>query len=105
MTYAAAVGLNGQRGQWLAQFDTPQTAMTHAQRDGRINRTGQKNDIDLIDLVSDHPSERKARALSLAGFDMDLDGADGHSIQYQPGRATRSVSVPTRCSSSLQVTK
>ncbi|MHB8295326.1 MAG: vitamin B12-dependent ribonucleotide reductase [Acidimicrobiales bacterium] len=35
--------------------------------------------------------ERKARALSLAGFDMDLDGRDSHSIQYQ--NANNSVRV------------
>lgn len=58
---AASTGLNAQRGQWLMQYDTPQTAMTHAQRQARINRTGQKNNIELIDLVGDHPSERKAR--------------------------------------------
>lgn len=27
--------------------------------------------------------ERKARVLADAGFDMDLDGADSHSVQYQ----------------------
>ncbi|MGH9025788.1 MAG: hypothetical protein ACRDWD_06700, partial [Acidimicrobiia bacterium] len=53
-------------------------------------------------LNSDHPDveefiwckaveERKARALSAAGFDMDLDGKDSHSIQYQ--NATNSVRV------------
>src|SRR5450432_1107044 len=35
--------------------------------------------------------ERKARALSAAGFDMDLDGKDSHSIQYQ--NANNSVRV------------
>jgi ribonucleoside-diphosphate reductase alpha chain len=35
--------------------------------------------------------ERKARALSDAGFDMDLDGKDSHSIQYQ--NANNSVRV------------
>lgn len=58
---AGATGMNIQRGQWLVQMDTPQTAMTHAQRQGRIFRTGQKNDVELIDLVADHPEERKAR--------------------------------------------
>lgn len=59
---AGAVGANLQRGQWLAQFDTPQTAMLHAQRRGRINRIGQKNNIELIDLVADHPAEARARS-------------------------------------------
>jgi ribonucleoside-diphosphate reductase alpha chain len=35
--------------------------------------------------------ERKARALGEAGFDMDLDGKDSHSIQYQ--NANNSVRV------------
>ena len=35
--------------------------------------------------------ERKARALAAAGFDMDLDGVDSHSIQYQ--NANNSVRV------------
>lgn len=58
---AAAVGLNLQRGQWLAQYDTPQTAKTWHQRNGRIHRIGQKNNVELIDLVGDHASERRAR--------------------------------------------
>lgn len=58
---AGAVGANLQRGQWLAQFDTPDTAMIHAQRRGRINRIGQKNDVELLDLIADHPSEGRAR--------------------------------------------
>ncbi|MGH9292368.1 MAG: vitamin B12-dependent ribonucleotide reductase [Acidimicrobiales bacterium] len=56
----------------------------------------------MVILDADHPDiqefiwckakeERKARVLSLAGFDMDLDGADGHSIQYQ--NANNSVRV------------
>lgn len=58
---AGATGMNLQRGQWLLHMDTPDTAMTHGQRNGRIFRTGQKNDVELADLVADHPSERKAR--------------------------------------------
>ncbi|MDQ1465742.1 MAG: ribonucleoside-diphosphate reductase alpha chain, partial [Actinomycetota bacterium] len=48
----------------------------------------------MVNHNADHPDieefiwckaveERKARALRDAGFDMDLDGADSHSIQYQ----------------------
>lgn len=58
---AAATGLNAQRGQYVVNVDTPMTAMTHAQRNGRVNRIGQTNNVDLIDLVADHPEERRAR--------------------------------------------
>lgn len=58
---AAAVGANLQAGQWLAQVDQPQTAMTHAQRQARINRIGQKNNVELLDLVADHPAEARAK--------------------------------------------
>lgn len=59
---AGATGANLQSGQWLTQFDSPLTAMTHAQRQGRINRVGQQSaNIELMDLVADHPSERAAR--------------------------------------------
>jgi hypothetical protein len=58
---AGSTGANMQHGQWLVQYDTPDTAMTHAQRAGRIHRIGQKNDVELIDLVANHAHERRAR--------------------------------------------
>ncbi len=56
----------------------------------------------MVMLDMDHPDieefiwckateERKARVLREAGFDMDLDGSDSHSIQYQ--NANNSVRV------------
>lgn len=58
---AGATGANLQSGRWLYQYDTPDTAMLHAQRQGRINRIGQKNNLELMDAVSDHAVERRAR--------------------------------------------
>jgi len=58
---AGAVGANLQSGRWLVNYDTPDTAKTHAQRNGRINRVGQTNDVELMDLVSDHPEEKARR--------------------------------------------
>lgn len=59
---AAAVGMNLQSGSYLIQHDTPDTAKNHGQRNARIHRLGQKNDVELHDLVADHSSERRARA-------------------------------------------
>lgn len=58
---AGATGANLQSGKWLCQYDCPDTAMTHAQRQGRINRIGQKNPVELIDLIADHELDRRAR--------------------------------------------
>lgn len=58
---AGSTGANLQSGQYLIQMDTSNTAMCHAQRNARIHRIGQKNDVELLDLVANHPSERKAR--------------------------------------------
>lgn len=57
---AGAVGMNLQSGHYLIQHDIPTTAKTHSQRDARINRIGQKNSIELINLHADHKEERNA---------------------------------------------
>lgn len=77
---AGAVGMNLQSGQYLIQHDVSQTAKTHSQRNARIDRLGQKNAIELIDLVGDHPEEKKARerlAKKYALKDMMADPIDG----------------------------
>ncbi len=60
MSDCGATGVNLQRANRLVQFDTPPTAMIHNQRNGRIHRLGQKQDVELVDLVSDSPFEERA---------------------------------------------
>lgn len=85
---AGATGMNIQRGQWLYQYDTPQTAMTHAQRNGRIFRTGQKNDVELIDGVPDHPEVHRARDRLRKKYGLrelmttPLEGLDESGVAY-----------------------
>lgn len=90
---AGAVGANLQRGRWLVQFDTPNTAKTHAQRAGRIHRLGQKNNVELIDLVADHPAERAARKRLATKYGLrevltsPLDGLDDTGLAGYLARA------------------
>lgn len=83
---AGAVGANLQRGRWLVQYDQPMTAMVHAQRNGRIHRMGQQNGIELIDLVADHPSERRAQQRLREKYGLreimtsPMDGLDDHGL-------------------------
>ncbi len=85
---AAATGANLQSGEWLAQYDTPDTAMVHAQRQGRINRIGQKNDVELTDFVADHPREARARARLATKYGLrelvtsPLEGLDDRGLAF-----------------------
>lgn len=77
---AGAVGMNLQSGHYLIQHDVSETAKTHSQRNARIDRLGQKNAIELIDLVGDHPEEHRARARLSKKYglkDMMADPMDG----------------------------
>lgn len=77
---AGAVGMNLQSGRYLIQHDVSMTAKTHSQRNARVDRIGQKNAIELIDLVGDHPEEKKSRerlAKKYALKDMMADPIDG----------------------------
>jgi len=56
---AGAVAMNLQRGQWMIQYDVPDTAMIHGQRSARIWRIGQQNNVNVDTLVADHPMAHK----------------------------------------------
>lgn len=83
---AAAVGMNLQSGHYLIQHDSPNTAMVHGQRNARINRLGQKNNVELLDVVARHKSEKAARErlakkYQLREFMTDpMDGLDDTGI-------------------------
>lgn len=107
MSDAGAVGANLQRGQWLAQYDLPDTAMVHSQRRGRIDRIGQKNAIELLDIVADHPSERRARERLTNKYALrdvmtsPLEGLDDHGIagflhQVRAGDAEATSPIATQ---------
>lgn len=73
---AGAVGMNLQSGHYLIQHDIPTTAKTHSQRQARIDRIGQKNAIELIDLHGDHAEERKAHDRLMKKYDLKTMMAD-----------------------------
>lgn len=83
---AGAVGMNLQSGAYLIQHDISDTAKTHSQRNARIDRIGQGQDIELIDLVGDHPEEKKARERLMKKYDLKnmladpFDGLDDTGV-------------------------
>lgn len=85
---AGATGANLQSGKWLCQYDCPDTAMTHAQRQGRINRIGQKNPVELIDLIADHDLDRRARKRLATKYNLrelltsPLEGIDDSGLAH-----------------------
>ena len=85
---AGAVGMNLQSGQYLIQHDIPNTAKTHAQRNARIDRIGQKNNIELIDMQANHPEESRARERLTTKYGLrdmmtsSMDGLDDTGVAY-----------------------
>lgn len=83
---AGAVGMNLQSGQYLIQHDISQTAKTHSQRNARIHRLGQKQGVELIDLVGDHPEEKRSRDRLAKKYDLKnmmadpMDGLDDTGV-------------------------
>ncbi len=60
MSDAGNTGLNLQRGKWIAHIDTPYTGPVKEQRDARINRLGQTEDVDVHQLLTNTPYDGKA---------------------------------------------
>jgi len=85
---AAAVGMNAQNAQWVVQYETPDTALLHAQKQARAYRTGQKNDVEMIDLVANHEFEHKARDRLKRKYELrdlvmsPLEGGDDTGLAY-----------------------
>ena len=57
MSDAGATGLDLPQGKCVIQHDLPKTAMIYNQRMARIHRLGQKDDVENISLMADHPWE------------------------------------------------
>lgn len=83
---AGAVGMNLQSGQYLIQHDVSQTAKTHSQRNARIDRIGQQQGIELIDLIADHAEDKKNRDRLIKKYDLKdmmadpFDGLDDSGV-------------------------
>lgn len=96
---AGAVGLNLQRGRWLANLDLPLTYTNHLQRNARIDRLGQQRDIEIHNLVSDSSYDRSAierlerkRELQQV-FEGDWSGLDDTGLAYHIARARASKAL------------
>ena len=87
LSNAGATGLNLQRGQTLINYDTPLTAMVHNQRKGRIYRLGQKQDVDVVDLVSNTEFERRARERLTRKYDLRKTFVDAGESMDDTGLA------------------
>ncbi len=61
MSDAGNTGLNLQRGKWLVHVNTSDTSPVRDQREARIDRTGQTDDVDLHELMTDTPFDGGAQ--------------------------------------------
>ncbi len=62
MSSAGEAGINLQRGNWLVNYDTPMTFKSWQQRQGRVNRLGQRApQVDVHDLVGQSEYETRGR--------------------------------------------
>lgn len=59
MSDAGAVGANLQAGKILVNYDQANTAMLMNQRQARINRIGQTDNVEIRHLLADHPWEKQ----------------------------------------------
>jgi hypothetical protein len=58
MSDAGSTGLDLPEGKVVIHHDLPATAMTANQRSARIHRMGQKDNVEIITAMGDHPWER-----------------------------------------------
>jgi SNF2 family DNA or RNA helicase len=81
MSDAGAVGMNLQRGRWLVNYDVPLTYKTLAQRNARIDRIGQRHDVEVHNLVTDSKFDKDAvRRVQRKGLLQDIFESDWESM-------------------------
>ena len=98
---AGATGANLQRGKCLINMNQANTYKTMEQRAARIDRLGQTEDVDVVNLLCDHPWERKAcervgRKKMLADIYQSQDGNYDDSGLAQSLRDLRSRTLATQ---------
>lgn len=95
---AGNTGLNLQRGKWLAHVDMPLTSPVKEQRDARINRLGQTEDVEIHHLITDTPFDGKARrrlerkAVRSHVFQDPSDGLDDTGLAAHVNKAYQRLS-------------
>lgn len=81
MSDAGAVGMNLQRGRWLINHDVPLTYKTLTQRNARIDRIGQRADVEVHNLITDTAYDHAAvRRVQHKGLLQDIFESDWESM-------------------------